>query len=104
MFGVSNAFVGGSLEFESASYEDMRIIFIERYGEPTDRSQKLLETRTGVKVMNETVSWLDDKVVIELSRYASTINKGSGDVFLKTEVDRMHREKAGKLHRGKDDL
>jgi hypothetical protein len=101
---VDGKFVAGWLNFKSDRYEDIRIIFIDRYGQPTERRQEQVETKMGYKAMNETLYWFGDKVIIRLSRYAGTIEDGSGSVYLKEELDRLERERASEIRKGKDKL
>lgn len=78
---AADRFSGVDLRFDASSYDQLRDIFIERYGPPTTTRDDTFENRMGAKVPNPMLVWGGKTVVITLSKYADTLNKGHGEVM-----------------------
>jgi hypothetical protein len=83
---TNDRFGGVDFGFESAIYEKLRDIFIERYGPPTDTLDGVFQNRMGAKVSNPTLVWDGKTVAITLSRFADTLDKGHGAVMTRAMV------------------
>ena len=98
------AFSGVDLRFKSGSYETLRAIFVERYGEPTARGTEEFKTKGGLTGQNEILDWKGEQVAIRLQTYSSTIEDGSASILTKREIERRAQDAAKAIKKGKDDL
>ena len=93
-------FVGVIGDFPSESYDDMREIFVSRYGSPHSVKQSAVQNGFGGTFPNEFLQWKGRFVTkVVLQKYGSMLNKG----FFTVETPAM-REFRRILHdRNKDD-
>lgn len=75
-FSDADALISVVLFFESKDFDQMKAAFLERYGKPTSRETPTIQNRMGAKFEQERLLWTGTKVVISLSRYADSIDKG----------------------------
>lgn len=64
------------LSFPSDSFNTLRDIFIERYGEPTEHRTEEVKTKGGGSYADEILVWLGNSVEVNIRRYSNSINDG----------------------------
>lgn len=93
-----------SLSFPSGSFYQIKVAFVERYGEPTARRSETLQNRMGAKFENEVLEWNGEKVLIELQKYSSKLTD-SRAIIQTAEARRARLERfREKVKEGKKDL
>jgi hypothetical protein len=92
------------LHFKPAQYDVLRVIFADRYGQPSAIRNEELKTRIGAAYTNQVATWTGDRVVIELRRYGSKVDEGRAVISLKEVFDKGREETERAIKKGKDDL
>lgn len=72
-----DALVTVHMTFRSNDFENLRGVFIEKYGKPTRDQREILQNRFGAKFENETLTWAGPNVTVTLNRFASDLESGS---------------------------
>jgi hypothetical protein len=103
-FGKENKFEMAMLSFIPGHYENMKAIFVERYGAPSSTMQQPVKNRMGATFTNEIAIWAGERVVISLSRFGSKLDESRAVISLKSAVDSGAEEKKKAITKGKDDL
>jgi hypothetical protein len=70
--------------FENPNYEQVKAVFIERYGTPTRAQVQTVQSAAGASFENETLHWGGKNVDVTLSRFGDRVDKGSVRVCLKS--------------------
>lgn len=70
--------------FENPNYEQVKAVFIERYGTPTRAQVQTVQSASGASFENETLHWGGKNVDVTLSRFGDRVDKGSVRVCLKS--------------------
>jgi hypothetical protein len=73
-------------KFPSENYQDVKEMFIAKYGKPHSATQSDVQNRMGATFRQEELLWIGKRVSIVLSRYGSTISDGSFGVGLTSNV------------------
>ena len=85
------------LSFESKNYEELKEIFIERYGKPTSLQHKPYKTQGGAESTNETLMWTGPHSFIDLSRYGSRITEGSAIMGTNESLEAFAKKRAEEI-------
>lgn len=81
--------------FRSNAFEDVRAAFFETYGKPHHTTQETVQNRLGGTFQNETHSWYGKSVIVLLSRFGDTLDRGMFVVGLRSEMDKETKEREG---------
>lgn len=91
------------LRFGSSRFGVLKPVFVERYGEPTQRrSQMVLNIEA--KFENEILEWSGEKVYIRLQRYTGKLRGGAARIMTQAGRAEELRKFHDQLKRGKNDL
>jgi hypothetical protein len=69
--------------FENPNYEQVKAVFIERYGTPTRAQVQTVQSAAGASFENETLHWGGRNVDVTLSRFGDRVDTGNVHVCLK---------------------
>jgi hypothetical protein len=81
-FFQNDKFVSANGEFDSAEFETIRDIFVQRYGQPHNFQRQVVRNNAGGIFQNETITWVGKKVTIFFTKYGTTVTHGAFDVSL----------------------
>lgn len=107
-FSVNSYFREGRLvrvnfSFRSSSFEFLTEAVKERIGEPTTVADRPVQTRAGVQLVDRIMTWEQPSMILTVSRYGSTIDRGFATLTTPEERDRQREEAEGsKKRRAKD--
>ena len=93
-----------TLGFPSDSFEALKQIFGERYGQPTDQRSIPVQSRVGARYENIILEWRGEKVVIELRRFGGTLREGGATIMTRASHDEELKKLQEQMQRGKKDL
>ena len=93
-----------SLSFPSSNFYEIKVAFVERYGEPTARRTSIVQNRMGAKFQNEILEWQGQKIFIKLEQYGSKLTDSWATIqTIEGRRARLERYRE-KLQEGKKDL
>lgn len=69
-------FVQVKLTFATEAFDELRAIFIERYGPPTDERKAAVKTQAGGTFTNDVVTWSGERVIVRIERYFTSLDTG----------------------------
>lgn len=92
------------LSFPSSNFYQIKVAFVERYGEPTSRRSQTVQNRMGAQFENEILEWTGEKVVIDLQKYSSKLPDSRASIqTIEGRRARLERFRE-KVKEGKKDL
>ena len=92
------------LSFPSASFYQIKVAFVERYGEPTAQRSQDVQNRMGARFENEILEWNGEKVIINLQKYSSNLTDSRATIqTVEGRRARLERFRE-KVKEGKKDL
>lgn len=104
LFGADDGMDYANLTFSSDSFDDIRVAFIARYGEPTIRQSRTVQNRMGAKFENEILSWYGKMVVIVLQKCPSKLTESLAGIGTVKGVFAHGNRREEELKKGKKDL
>ena len=94
---LGDAFAAVALEFSSDHYMFMRSVFVEKYGQPSSRTEKPFSTKGGGTFENERLEWLGKNVVVSLEQFNDSIERSAAMIattaFLRDQAAREKEER-----------
>ncbi len=90
--------------FPSRDYETLKLMFVEKYGEPTATRHRDVTTRGGARLDDESLEWVGDNVVLRLSRFTGKVTEGGFEASTKAEDDKRTERSKALLKKGKEGL
>jgi hypothetical protein len=93
-----------SLHFTPEDFAEMKAIFIERYGQPTETSAEPVQNRMGAKFVNKILRWSGTVTSIRLEKYSTTITESIAILTTRDAMKFMLEHKQKRAKAGKKDL
>jgi hypothetical protein len=88
-----------SATFNSRQFDYMRPLFIERYGEPTGASKKIIQNAMGAKFENETIIWDGKAVVITFQKFSGKITESGFNLCTRAYFEKQQKDREEQLKR-----
>lgn len=97
-FDESDTLMSVRLSFESAGYETLRDVFVDKFGKPHSARTETVQNGLGAKFENEQLDWHGVGVHVQLQRFDGGLKRGS-TLFIRADKyeearKRAEREKA----------
>jgi hypothetical protein len=90
-------FVGADMTFDVDEFEQMKDIFIEKYGQPSSTENTEVSNRMGAKFTNTELVWRGEKVTVRLERFGSDLTKSGASIvltdYMQRRADAMREKK-----------
>lgn len=78
--------------FGNPNYEQVKAVFIERYGTPTRAQVQTVQSAAGASFENETLSWSGRSVDITLVRFGYRVDEGDVRIYLKSHKKSQQKQ------------
>jgi hypothetical protein len=90
----NDRFVFVSGEFINDDYQQVKDLFVERYGKPMSSNDGRVQGDGGGVFRNDTLYWTGRKMFLSLSKYGSTVDEGTIQLALHSYTVEKDREDA----------
>jgi hypothetical protein len=93
----ANRFVRVTLAFRSQDFNDLVVIFRERYGPPTTSTREPFKTQGGLEAINQFHRWTGPTITIGIQLYSGQISEGAATLTTHGELQESARLRAEQL-------
>lgn len=80
------------ISFKSAAYEQVRDLFVERYGKPGETSHEPFETVGGRSAMNEFLEWRGGKLILQMEKFGPSLHESLAVIATRDWYDKTPEE------------
>ena len=85
-------FNGVYIVFKTDDYNNIKSVFIDKYGEPMKSVDYDIKTRAGIKQENNKLLWHGDKLIVSLQKYCGDLHNGCSYYMQKSALNRLPEE------------